>query len=100
MAPHPIPQNHPLPNPEVQDRFKRRLQTPGQLAPTPRSRKIQILSWALSIGNNPILFLEKKLLRFFNLYTLCLLFCVFIQGSVATLFCLLILVQKEIVIPL
>ncbi|OBZ83808.1 hypothetical protein A0J61_08145 [Choanephora cucurbitarum] len=50
MAPHPIPQNHPLPNPEVQDRFKRRLQTPGQLAPTPRARKIQILSWALSIG--------------------------------------------------
>ncbi|KAI9476337.1 MAG: hypothetical protein EXX96DRAFT_576781 [Benjaminiella poitrasii] len=50
-APHPIPKVHPIPTENIQNRFKRRLQTPGSMAPTPRARQIQILSWALSIGN-------------------------------------------------
>lgn len=49
MAPHPIPQEHPIPTQQVQDRFKRRLQTPQAMAPAPRARQIQVLSWAVSI---------------------------------------------------
>ena len=49
MAPHPIPQEHPIPTPQVQERFKRRLQTPQAMAPPPRARQIQVLSWAVSI---------------------------------------------------
>jgi hypothetical protein len=50
MSPHPIPQNHPIPTQQVQDRFKRRLQTPEAMTPAPRARQIQVLSWAVSIG--------------------------------------------------
>ncbi|CAO3616240.1 unnamed protein product [Mucor hiemalis] len=50
MAPHPIPQQHPIPTQQVQDRFKRRLQTPQAMAPAPKARQIQVLSWAVSIS--------------------------------------------------
>ncbi|KAI7900269.1 uncharacterized protein BX663DRAFT_518082 [Cokeromyces recurvatus] len=50
VPPHPIPKNYPVPSESVQNRFKRRLQTPEAMAPTPRARQLQILSWALSIG--------------------------------------------------
>lgn len=49
MAPHPIPTIYPVPTPEIQERLKRRLQTPKALLPAPRARKIQVLSWAVSI---------------------------------------------------
>ncbi|KAK4509506.1 Mitochondrial-processing peptidase subunit beta [Mucor velutinosus] len=50
MAPHPTPQIHPIPTEEVQERLKRRLQTPKAMAPAPRQRQIQVLSWVASIG--------------------------------------------------
>lgn len=53
MAPHPIPANHPIPTPGIQERFKRRLQTPEAMAPSPRNRKIQVLSWAVSLCKLP-----------------------------------------------
>ncbi|KAI7883852.1 uncharacterized protein EV154DRAFT_522598 [Mucor mucedo] len=49
MAPHPIPKIYPTPTPEIQERLKRRLQTPKAMAPAPRARKIQVLSWAVSL---------------------------------------------------
>lgn len=49
MAPHPIPKIYPEPTPEIQERLKRRLQTPKAMAPAPRARKIQVLSWAVSL---------------------------------------------------
>lgn len=52
MAPHPTPQIHPIPTEEVQERLKRRLQTPKAMAPAPRQRQIQVLSWAASLGNS------------------------------------------------
>ncbi|CEP14280.1 hypothetical protein [Parasitella parasitica] len=52
MAPHPTPQIHPTPTEEAQERLKRRLQTPKAMAPAPRQRQIQVLSWVASIGNN------------------------------------------------
>ncbi|CAO0799816.1 unnamed protein product [Mucor circinelloides] len=51
MAPHPTPQIHPIPTEEAQERLKRRLQTPKAMAPAPRQRQIQVLSWVASIGN-------------------------------------------------
>ncbi|KAI8639232.1 hypothetical protein BD408DRAFT_350390 [Parasitella parasitica] len=51
MSPHPTPQTHPIPTEEAQERLKRRLQTPKAMAPAPRQRQIQVLSWAASIGN-------------------------------------------------
>ncbi|CAO0799817.1 unnamed protein product [Mucor circinelloides] len=50
MAPHPTPQIHPIPTEEAQERLKRRLQTPKAMAPAPRQRQIQVLSWVASIG--------------------------------------------------
>ncbi|KAI9360167.1 hypothetical protein BD770DRAFT_385007 [Pilaira anomala] len=49
MAPHPIPTIYPTPTPETQERLKRRLQMPQAMAPVPRARKIQVLSWAISL---------------------------------------------------
>lgn len=58
MAHHPTPQIHPIPTEEVQQRLKRRLQTPKAMAPAPRQRQIQVLSWAASLGN--LLNMPKK----------------------------------------
>jgi hypothetical protein len=51
MAPHPIPPKYAAPTEEVQERFKRRLQLPKAMAPRPRARQIQVLTWVLSVCN-------------------------------------------------
>ncbi|KAG0750621.1 hypothetical protein G6F57_000103 [Rhizopus arrhizus] len=50
MAPHPIPPKYAAPTEEVQERFKRRLQLPKAMAPRPRARQIQVLTWVLSVS--------------------------------------------------
>ncbi|ORY96735.1 hypothetical protein BCR43DRAFT_563974 [Syncephalastrum racemosum] len=43
------PPVQPVTDPKLAERYKRRLHTPGSLAPRLRARQIHILSWACSI---------------------------------------------------
>ncbi|KAI8068283.1 hypothetical protein BC940DRAFT_38519, partial [Gongronella butleri] len=38
------------PRPEINEKVKRRLEMPQQMAPKLRARQIQVASWILSIG--------------------------------------------------
>lgn len=49
MGHHPTPTIYPVPTPQTQERLKRRLQMPNAMAPVPKARKIQVLSWAISL---------------------------------------------------
>ncbi|GAA5795619.1 hypothetical protein EDC94DRAFT_257481 [Helicostylum pulchrum] len=50
MGHHPTPTIYPVPTPQTQERLKRRLQMPNAMAPVPKARKIQVLSWAISLS--------------------------------------------------
>ncbi|ORE20719.1 hypothetical protein BCV71DRAFT_75709 [Rhizopus microsporus] len=51
MRPHWTLYNQPVSTEQLQDRVKRRLEMPNAMAPTPRARQIQVLSWVLSVCN-------------------------------------------------
>ncbi|KAI9275584.1 hypothetical protein BDA99DRAFT_495893 [Phascolomyces articulosus] len=44
-----LPEQKPLADKRLQEKFKRRLNTPGSLAPNLRSRQIHLLTWAIAI---------------------------------------------------
>ncbi|CEG71450.1 hypothetical protein RMATCC62417_07180 [Rhizopus microsporus] len=50
MRPHWTLYNQPVSTEQLQDRVKRRLEMPNAMAPTPRARQIQVLSWVLSVS--------------------------------------------------
>ncbi|KAG0169938.1 hypothetical protein DFQ28_002773 [Apophysomyces sp. BC1034] len=40
----------PLAEPHIREKFKRRLHSPGSIAPNLRARQIQVFSWAISLS--------------------------------------------------
>ena len=44
-----LPEQKPTVDARLQEKFKRRLNTPGSLAPNLRSRQIHLLTWAIAI---------------------------------------------------